>query len=85
MLPAQGSHGLCGMPWDKPTVVQGSNHFVPHSWDKNEGKGPATTHLALLWNTQTPKGNKTHELANICFHLIMTLREEALGKCPSAQ
>lgn len=31
------------------------------------------------------KGNKTHELANICFHLIVTLREEALGKCPSAQ
>lgn len=30
------------------------------------------------------KENKTHELANICFYLIMTLRE-ALGKCPSAQ
>lgn len=28
-------------------------------------------------------GNKTHELANICFHLV-NLRE-ALGKRPSAQ
>lgn len=26
------------------------------------------------------KGNKTHELANICFYLTVTLREEALGK-----
>lgn len=35
--------------------VQGSNHFAPHSWDKNEGKGPANTHVALLWSTRTPE------------------------------
>ena len=49
-----------------PTVVQGSDHFAPRSWDRNEGKAlliPTELSSRVL-GPQT--GNKTGELPSHC-------------------
>lgn len=76
MLPALGSHGLCGLPWTTQESFRSQITLPQVSGAKLKAKAPASAnaHLAFIWSIQTLEGKQV----SICCHLRVTLRE-ALG------